>query len=90
MPRLYENDEGIEKNSVNAKQIVEDTAAGSANAEYIVKDIAAEIASAEKIAEDTAMKSVSVEMESDHILHDMRKPRQLYARRASIAASMVR
>jgi len=36
------------------------------------------------------MKNVSVEMESDYIVHGMRQPRQLHARRAGIAASMVR
>jgi len=61
---------------VNAKQIVEDTAAESANAQ--------------QIDEDTAMKNVSIEMEGGYIAHGLRQPTQQHARRAGIAASMAR
>mmetsp|Transcript_18001 Transcript_18001/g.58068 ORF Transcript_18001/g.58068 Transcript_18001/m.58068 type:complete len:94 (-) Transcript_18001:48-329(-) len=70
--------------------MAENIAAESANAEQVAENIVMKSADAKWIAEDTSMKNVSVEMESDHITHDMRPPRQQHARCASIAASMAR
>mmetsp|Transcript_20036 Transcript_20036/g.52414 ORF Transcript_20036/g.52414 Transcript_20036/m.52414 type:complete len:161 (+) Transcript_20036:1102-1584(+) len=90
IPRLHEDNEGIEKNSENAKQIVEDTAVGGPTADWIVEGIAMESADAEQIAEDVAMEDASVRTENDYIAHGRCQPRQVHARRAGTAASMAR